>query len=374
MGTVTVTPLENTRKNIKAFVKFAWKIYNGNPHWPAPLIKGRVDFIHNGPYHEVGVIQPFLAYKNGEIAGRIIAHYDNRHNEFYKVKRGCIGFFECIDDKEVSSALFTAAEEWLRQQGMENMEGPINFLIYDASGIMLDAFDSLPALELNYNPPYYLDLYTDYGFEKAADWFAYLFTKEMNIPRVYYRIRERVLASREKDGLVLRDANLKNYAEESLKIFQVFNKAWEENWGHYPLTEDQFKFFAKELKPILRSEFVIIAEYEDEFAGFILTFPDICEAVRRANGRLLPFGIFKMMAAMKQAKRLRTMLMGVLPEYRKKGLEVYFILETIERAKKLGYEASDLSLIVDSNEAMISSLEKLGANKYRSYRIVTKKI
>ncbi|MCP4147228.1 MAG: hypothetical protein GY757_05710 [bacterium] len=374
MNNIKVVPIENTKKNIKTFVKLAWKIYKDNEFWPSPIIADQVKFIHNGPYHEVGVMQPFLAFLDDELVGRIIAHFDKRHNDYFKEKRGCIGFFECIDNKDVSRALFNAAEKWLLDQAMEWVEGPLNFMVYDAPGILMDDYDAVPALQLGYSLPYYPGLYTDFGFEKSVDWNAYLFTKGFEIPKVYYKIRDRVLEAQGKEGLVLRNLNLKEYDSECKHIFKVFNKAWDKNWGHYPLTENQFQFFADELKQVINPELAMIADYGEKTAGFILSYVDVGPALKKANGRLYPFGLIKMFLAARKIKRLKTVLVGVIPEYRKRGLEVYFILETIERALKMKLEEADLSLIVETNSDMIKSLKHLGAKKYKTYRIMKKEV
>jgi hypothetical protein len=169
-----------------------------------------VKFIHIGSYHKVGVIQPFLAYRKDEIAGRIVAHYDNRHNEYFKEKRGCIGFFEPVNDNEVSWALFNAAEQWLKEQGMDEIQGPCNFTLYNTPGVLMNDYSTIPAIELNYNPYYYPALYADYGFEKKLDWYAYKLTTEQRFPKLFYQMWEKVRkdAAEGKKGLVIRDVNM----------------------------------------------------------------------------------------------------------------------------------------------------------------------
>ena len=131
MANIEIESIGLSKKEIKKFVKMPYDLYKGNKGWVAPIIIDQIKFITKGHYHENGVIQPFLAYKDGNLAGRIIAHYDKSYNEFYNDKRGCMGFFECINDKDVSRALFKAAEEWLKKEGMTSLTGPMNFLIYD---------------------------------------------------------------------------------------------------------------------------------------------------------------------------------------------------------------------------------------------------
>ncbi len=375
MPPVIIKPLRSTKPEIKKFVTSAWRFYRGNPYWVPPLIGDQVNLILSGPYHEVGVIQPFLAFCDGEIVGRIIAHYDNRHNEYFGEKRGCVGFFESVNDTAVSRALFGAAEEWLKGKGMSDMQGPFNFTLYDTPGVLMDDYDNIPAVELAYNPSYYPGLYEDYGFRKNIDWFAYKLTVEERFPRLFYKMWEKVkkdLAAH-WDGLVIRELNLKKFDEEKAKIFTIFNEAWGENWGHYPMTEKQMEHTVKELREIVKPEFVLIAEYDGEVAGFILSIPDVNPALQAANGRLFPFGLLKILWGMRSIDRLKTILMGIRPKFRMRGLDAYFYVETAERAKKLGYTMADMSLIVENNHSMNNALVHMGAKIYKTYRFFGKK-
>lgn len=372
MNRIEVVPIKNTKKEIRRFVMFSWKIYEDNPYWVPPLIAQEVDFIHKGTYHDSGIIQPFMAYRDGEPVGRIIAHYDTRYNERFNRKRGCIGFFECIHDKHVSRALFDACQAWLIEQGMNEMYGPLNFTLYDASGLLIDDFENDPALNLAFNPPYYADLLADYGFKKVIDWYAYRFTRYQGFPPVLYKVRERAL--RNKRGIRFRDANVKNFWEESHKMLKVFNKAWEENWGHMPLTEREFDFFAGQLKSVVRPELVIFAEKDGKLVGYILSTPDVNQAIKHANGRLFPFGLIKMLREFRKINRIKIFMMGILPEFRGLGIETYFIIETYERAKKMGYLEADISVIVETNTNMLRMLDKSGAQRYKTFRHFTKSI
>jgi len=376
MSNIQIVPIENNRAYIKNFVTCAWNFYRGNPYWVAPLIGEQVKFIHEGSYHEVGEMQPFLAYRDGAIVGRVIAHIDHRHNEYFKEKRGCIGFFESINDPGVSGGLFEAAEKWLKDKGMTDMQGPYNFTLYDAPGILMDDYENIPPVELAYNPPYYPDLFTDYGFEKKIDWYAYRQTVEERFPKLFYKIWDKVKrdCAEGKDGLVIRDVDLKKFDEEKMKILTVFNEAWSENWGHYPLTEKQWDKFAQELKAVVKPQFVLMAEYHGEIAGFILSIPDPNPALQKANGRLFPFGLLRILIAMRKIYRLKTIVMGVRPKFRMRGLDAYFYVETFERAKKMGYTMADMSLIVENNHAMRNALDHMGARIYKTYRFYSKKI
>ncbi len=376
MSNIKIAPIPNNKSDIKKFVSCAWNFYRDNPYWVPPLIGEQVKFIHAGSYLEVGEMQPFLAYRGDEIVGRVIAHIDHRHNDYFKERRGCVGFFESTNDPEVSRSLFDGAEKWLKEKGMTDMQGPFNFTLYDAPGILMDDYENIPPVELAYNPPYYPGLFIDYGFEKKIDWYAYKQTVEERFPKLFYKMWEKVKKDEaaRKDGLVIRDVNLKKFDEEKLKILTVFNEAWSENWGHYPLTEKQWDKFAQELKTIVKPELVIMAEYNGEIAGFILSIPDANPALQKANGKLFPFGLIKILLAMRKIDRLKTIVMGVRPKFRMRGLDAYFYVETFERAKKFGFAMADMSLIVENNHSMRNALDHMGAKIYKTYRFFNKQI
>lgn len=368
MGKIEVLELTDNKK-IEDFLKFPFQIYKKEDNWVPPLMKEQKEYIFNGNYSKIGKIQPFLAYKEGKLAGRIIAHYNKRYNLEKNERQGMMGFFESVNDFEVSNALFKKAEEWLKKENMESIKGPLNFLIYNPSGVLINGFDKEPALEISYNHPYYQNLFEKFGFQKDSDWHAYEFDVNNKVPECFYRIKENLQRKKE---FSFRDVNLKNYDFELSRIREVFNKAWAENQGHFDLSEEEFSDFANSLRVVIKPELTILAEKQNNLAGFIVSFPDISDGLKKANGYLLPFGAYHVLKDLKNTKKVKTMLMGILPEHRRKGLDGYLILETIERTRKKGYKKADLSLIVDTNEPMKKDLEKLGAKIRRTYRIYKK--
>jgi GNAT superfamily N-acetyltransferase len=374
MSDIEIVALEPTKKNIRAFVMFAWKIYRNYPQWSPPLIHDQVNYILKGPYHDSGFMQAFMAYSGNRPVGRIIAHFDTRHNEYHNEKRGCVGFFECIDDPEVSRKLFAAAEKWLAEQGMQELYGPLNFLMYDASGLLVDRFDEAPALECVYNPPYYEKLFLDYGFTKRIDWYGYRFPANTKIPESLLKIRDRVYAN--KEGITFRPPRLDKlgFIEDALKMLDIFNDAWKGNWGHLPITRNQFLFNANSLRRIVKPELLIIAEHHGKPVGFVLSVPDVNQAIRRANGRLFPLGLVRMLLGLRKINRIKVFMLGVLPEYRRKGLDLVFYLETLERARKIGYLEGDCSVIVETNADIITASEHFGAMRHKTYRHFSKPI
>lgn len=358
-------------KKVREFINFPFQLYSQKDNWTPQLKIDQKSYIFNGPYlnqENVGIMQPFLAYKDGKLAGRIIAHYNQSYNRQKNTKKGLIGFFDSINNTEVSNHLFKNAELWLKAQGMTSMHGPLNYLIYDPSGILIKGFEKPSALEISYNHPYYQKLFEEFGFEKDVDWHAYEFHASNEIPETFYKIKNRV---QESNGFSFRTPKMKDYYEEVKKIRKVFNLAWAENQGHFDLSKEEFNHLAKNLKIVIKPELAILAEKNNELVGFIVSFPDISQGLKKANGKIFP-GAYNILKDLRTTKTLKTMLMGVHPEYRGRGLDAYLILETIDRAKKMGFEKADMSLIVDTNQAMKDDLEKLGAKIRRTYRFYKK--
>ena len=366
MCEIEVRPIPVTKRAIGKFILFAWTIYRDNPHWVPPIISDQVKAITHGVYRETGVLQPFMAYRKGNPVGRVIAHYDNEYNRVSGRKRGCIGFFECLHDREASRALFSACGKWLSEQGMDEMYGPLNFTIYDASGLLMNAYDTESALELAYNPPYYAELFEAYGFQKAIDWYAYRFTADQALPAIAYRVKNKI--DNNARGIRFRNADFKKYWIESERMRTVFNEAWKDNWDHLPLNERQWRRYAREVKQVAKPEFVILAEKDDRVIGYTLTIPDVNQAIKGINGRLFPFGLFKLLWNLRKIDRIKVYHMGVLPEYRNVGIETYLIIEIYERAIRMGYVEADLSLVVETNMKLIGVLDRLGAKRYKTFR------
>jgi len=220
-----------------------------------------------------------------------------------------------------------------------------------------------------YNPPYYLKLLENAGFKKEVDWYAYL--KDTTIPNFMRLINQRVL---KQPGMVIREVNRKNIDSEAEAVKHIFNQAWAENWGNVPFTDDQWHHLVKDLKMIINEKLAFITELNGKPIAFAISLIDANQAVKKANGSLFPFGIIKLLLEMRKIKRVRTTIMGVLKEHRNKGIEIAMVHKTIENGIALGITESDCSLIVETNTAMSTVLEKIGCVKYKTYRVLKKEI
>lgn len=360
------------------FIKFPWEIYKGNDNWVPPLIydvRKNLDTVKN-PFYKHSRIRLFLALDGKTIVGRIAAVVNDNHNKKYNDKVGFFGYFECINSKEVSTALFEAAESWLKENGMDTIRGPINLSVNDEVGLLVDAFDKPAVLLMMYNPPYYEKLITDYGFVKAKELYAYLFgeqhfaANQKSLDKLQ-RVSDIVV---KRDNIKIRKIVLKNLESELMKVMKVYNSAWIENWGSVQMTEEEFKFVASSLKPLVDEDIVYFAEVNGEPVGFSLSLPDYNQIFRDINGKLLPFGWYKILTGRKKINAIRVMIMGIVPEYQRKGIEAVFINNTIKIGTSKGYKDAEISWVLEDNVPMVQTAVNLGAEKYKTYRVYDKQI
>ena len=354
------------------FIKFPWRIYENDPVWVPPLLLERKQFLDRKkhPFYEHGDAALFLARAGGEVVGRIMACHDPKYNALHQSNVGFFGMFESIDDQQVASALLEAAADWLRQLGRDQIMGPIDYSIFDLCGVLIEGFQFPPMVLTAYNPPYYRGLIEGCGFEKEIDLYAWWFSDPTEAAK---RLRRLAGALEKRREITLRQGNLRNLIGESRKLLQIYNEAWKNNWGFIEFTEREFEFMTQELKPILVSELVWVAEVQGEPVGFILCVPDINVALKKINGRLttfgLPIGLAKLLYYKSRIKTVRLVALGVLPKYRRHGIAEMLVLRIIEEAMIKRGLVGECSLILENNRMMNRFLEAIGAEKYKTYRI-----
>ena len=367
----TIDPLN--KGQLKGFIKFHYSIYRNDKNWVAPLM---VDYLERlnpkkNPYfwHSEGKL--FLAYKNGVPAGRLTAHENNQHVNYHKDKVGFFGFFECINDQEVADALFKSAGDWLAQRGLDTLRGPASLSVNgDPVGLLVDGFDSPPVLGMAYNPRYYPTLLENAGFVGAQDLLAYgLDVVKPNEKLV--RIGDRILRD---PKIRLRTPDMKNFMEEVRQLFFLYEEALSKNWGAVPLTPEELEHFSKDLKLGVDPRLTFIAEYEGKPIGLALVFKDMNQATKPAKGRLLPFGIVKILLGQRKVDIVRVAILGVLEEHRHRGFDIAMYSELMKEGIKIGYKRAELSWILESNAMMNKILVHLGMEKYKTYRMYDRQI
>jgi GNAT superfamily N-acetyltransferase len=280
---------------------------------------------------------------------------------------GFFGSFECVPDQTVADALFAAAGAWLKQQGKTVMRGPVNLTTNDVIGLLVDGFGDDPTIMMPYNPPYFAGLFEAAGFTKAKDVFAFTLTTEEYRGRLDHVTARLAGSGRFK----IRPVDLKRWKSELEFVRTCYNEAWANNWGFVPWTDRELDFVAKGLKPLVDPRLAFVGEIDGVPAGFAISVPDANQAIKLANGRLLPFGLLKILWKLKVSKctRIRTIAMGVLPRYRKRGLDAFLVRHLVESAIEMGYGGSEMGWILEDNLPMLSALDHLSARKTKTYRV-----
>ena len=372
---INIIPV-TTKKQRAEFIDFPHDLYLGDPNYVPELFVAQDDLLNPNkhPFYKHSSAQLFLAYKDQKLVGRIAAIWNIPHNSLNNTSDGQFGFFDCINDQEVANTLFDTASSWIKEKGGSRVVGPINLSTNDTCGLLIDGFDLPPVAMMTYNYPYYADLIEQYGFEKQVDLRAYIVsTANANMRSVLLmdKLEERL----KRSGIYLRQLDLKNFASEAEKIKKVYNRAWDKNLGFVPMTDEEFAWVAKDLKMIVDPKYCLLAEKDGELIGFSIGIPNINEVlINIKRGRLLPTGIFKLLFGRKKIKTLRVMMLGVLEEYRKLGIEACLYGRIIKNAKTYGIEGAECSWMLEHNYMMNHAIEQIDGELYKNYRIYQKSV
>ncbi len=369
---VKIVPVTDKRE-LKRFVLYPWQLYRDNPTWVAPIMIGEKDMFNpkKDPFHAHAESQHFLAYREGRLVGRVSAIIDRNYIEFHEEKTGFMGFFEAEDDEETARALFNAAESWIRERKMHKIMCPMNPSTNHIMGVLIDSFDIPPTVQMGYNPPYYQRLYEASGFGKEQDLYCYLMDTSLGLSDKITRVADLVT---KRGGITVRTIDMKDYKAEVERIRDLYNSAWEKNWGFVPWTREEFDWMAADLKLIANPKTVLMAEKDGELVGVCIPLPDINQVLMKMNGRLFPFGLFRLLAGKKKIHALRLAILGVRPDFHNKGIDALLVYEVYTRGEALGYRSAELSWVLESNMVLRNMLEKWGAKHYRTYRVYGKEL
>jgi GNAT superfamily N-acetyltransferase len=376
MSQIIVKPV-TTKKEMQAFIHFPWRVYRSKdshyPNWVPPLLvdeKHTFGRNHNKFFNHADE-QEFLAYKDGELVGRISAMVDWNYVDYQKKKDGFFGFFEALNDVDVALALHKAADDYLKERGMERVLGPVNQSTGHILGCLISAFDIPPVAQMGYNPEYYQGFHEAAGFEKEIDLRSYIMATTLPLSDKIKRVSE---MARKRSGVEIRKADVKNWAHTVDVVREIWNDAWSDNWGFTPWTKEEFAVLAADLKMIMDNDMVLMAYIDGEPAGFAFPFPDVNEIMIKMNGRLLPTGIFKLLSGLKKVKALRIAAFGVKKKFQNKGVDAAFVYDLYTQGQAKGYTGADFSWILETNQRLINMLENWGASHYKTHRIFRKKL
>jgi len=366
----------HSRAERDQFIKFPWRIYKDDPAWVPPLLIERKAFLdrERHPFYKHGDASLFLARDGREIVGRIMASDDPNYNSLHGSNVGCFGLFECIDDVDVARALFGAAGHWLRARGRRDMMGPIDYSTNYVCGLLIEGFEHPPTILTGHNPPYYARLLEACAFEKTKDWYAWWLVPA---PEPIQRLRRIVERRGQKQPVKIRSIDLRNLLAESRRLAAVFNQAWKNNWGFVPFTEAEAEHMAREMRPIIDPRMTLIAEVGDQPAAFVICVPDINVALRHLNGRLtrfgLPIGLLKLLWLRRKIRQVRFVALGVVENYRRAGIAENLVLRVMEEGARRGF-AGELSMTLEDNVLVNRFIEAMGAQRYKTYRIYSRRL
>ena len=360
------------KRDLDTFIKLPWRLYRNEPNWVPPLLFERRRFLNRerNPFFQHADAEFFLAWRDGRAVGRLSAHVDRHFNEFQGNGWGLFGFFECEDDSEAATALLAAAEAWLRARGRDRMVGPMDFTTNDECGVLVEGYDLLPTILTNWHHRYYPALIEGAGLTKAMD--LYMWHLDISDRDRVHRSVWRAADEVAKHGITVRPMRKRDIDREIDRFLEVYNAAWERNWGFVPLTEAEVRHYAKDLKPILDENWAFAAEKDGEMVGAALTLPDYNQVLRHLGGRLLPLGWAKALYYRRQIDRVRVFALGVKREYQHTGIAARFYQLHFDSAARTRQTHGEMGWILETNKSMNRAMVAMGGTIVRRYRVFEK--
>ena len=375
---VVVSRIGRGRSDVSRFLDVPERLYSNDPNWITPLRSDVAKvFSDENPFFRHAEIQLFVAHRGKTDVGRIAAIVDREHNEFHGEKTAFFGFFESENDPETAGLLFDAAALWGRERKMEVLRGPANPSLNDEAGLLVDGFDSPPVFMMTYNPSFYPALVEGAGFRKAKDLLAYWFDVGREPLARLEKMAARVTAR--EPNVVVRPIRKKTLNADLPKIREVYNAAWEKNWGFVPMTPEEMDFMAARLKPLLDEKFAFLGEVRRpdgtlEPIAFLLAMPDFNRAIADTKGRLLPFGWLKFLLAQKKIRTLRVITLGIKRDWRMRGLNAVMFAAGLRASLERGLTGVEVSWLLEDNDLVIRSVKIFGGRLYKTYRMYDRAI
>ncbi len=371
-GKLTVRPVRG-RRDLTRFIRVPFQLHRDQPSWIPPLISERKRFLNRkrNPFFEHAEAEYFLCERDGRPVGRITAQLDRRWDEFQGGNDGMFGFFECENDLGAARALVGAAAEWLRQRGRERALGPMDFTMNDECGLLIEGYEHRPMILQPWHPPYYRELLESQGLVKRMDllmWWIEMgeLTEGTQFHPMIHAAAEQ---AKVEHGVTIRGMRKRDLENEVARFMDIYNKAWGDNWGFVPITQDEVAFQAKNLKPILREEWAMMAERDGKAIGAALTLPDVNQVLEKMGGRLLPIGWLRFLLGGRKIDRVRVFALGVLPEYQHMGAAAALYAAHLDASNATGIPAAETGWILETNEPMNRAMEGMGSHVIKRYRI-----
>lgn len=367
------------RRLLKRFIdvpRYIHREHWPNPQWVPPLELDQKLFF-NPAKHPVWRhlhARLWIANDGRRDIARVSAAIDRDHIAHHEENCGFLGTFECPDDPALARTLCDTAEGWLTAQGMSKVIGPTAMNSNYEWGCMVEGFEREPGIKMPYNPPYYAGLFEACGYTKAKDLYQWGFDVQTPTPPRIAKIADRV---RKRDNISIRPLDLNRWADEVRTAHEIYNDAWEKNWGFIPLDRTEWDHIAAELKLALEPALGLVAEVHGRAVGIALSVKNLNPILKQMDGRLLPFGLFRLLWDLKVKKTVNTgrlVLLGVRPEFRRRGLDVLLMVETHREAKKLGYSFGELGWTLEDNDLINKPIQMFGARRITTYRVFEKSL
>jgi GNAT superfamily N-acetyltransferase len=367
---VEVRPVAS-RRDLKAFIEVPFEVHATSQQWVPPLRLERRLFLSRrmNAYFKHGEAEYFLARRDGRVVGRITAQIDHAFNDFHGNRWGNFGFLEVEDDPEAAQALLDAAALWLQARGCDRMVGPMDFSINEESGVLIEGFEREPMIKQPWHPPYYQRLLEDLGLVKAMDlymWELQITDRAKLLPIITQLAQE----AESKHGVVLRNMSRRHMRKEMDAFAEVYNAAWKDNWGFVPYSKDDLDQYAQEMQLVYAREWFMIAEKDGDTVGMAITVPDVNQALKKMNGRLLPFGWWHFLNKRRIITRVRVGFLGVKPEYQHTGIAAKMYVEHFDQAEaNARIKWGEMGWILEVNDAMNRGMEAMGGRIVKRYRL-----
>ncbi|MDR1483775.1 MAG: GNAT family N-acetyltransferase [Planctomycetaceae bacterium] len=363
----------------KSFLDFPSQVYKNDPYWVPQLrieqsgLVGFSFFGHRDPFYIKNSCQAFIAVEGRRTVGRICAILNRGHIERYNDDVGFFGFFESNDNTDAARLLFDAAGDWLQNNGCKFIRGPINPSLNHTLGLLIDGFDKMPAFMMTYNPKYYENLIEQNGFAKIQDLYAYWGAISM-LPEVNAKLQPICDKIKERTGVILRTVDTKNFQKDVELFLKIYNKSLANTWGFVPMDDAEIKEMAFFLKRMMIPELTTAVEMNGEMIGASFALPDYNPRIKAINGRLFPFGIFRLLRKKEDIKSIRIISTNVLPEYQMMGLGMLLLNAMVPKILENKIIDAEFSWVLESNTFSRGSLEKGGAIRTKTYRVYEKQI
>jgi hypothetical protein len=373
-----VVPVERSRE-LSTFVDVPWRIPDivQHPQWVPPLrmmVRDLLDTKSN-PFYRMAERQLFVAFRDGKPVGRIAAIENRAHNTFHGDRVGFFGFFEAINDVEVAGELGRHAAGWLSSRGLTSMRGPMNPSTNHDCGLLVDGFEQHPHFLTSWNPRYYESMLRSIGLVPVKDLLGYWLPYGDPAYRMPAQLAALAKRAAAKTDLVFRNLEPSRFWREVEICWEIYNSAWEQNWGFVPMSRDEFMYMAKSLRPLLIPQFAFVAEIGGAAAGFMLSTPDFNVIFKRIrNGKLFPIGLVRILLGKSRVRTGRVLALGIKEQFRTGSILPLFMHEAARRAIAYGSPGAEASWVLDDNYAMRRPLEAFGGRVYRKWRIFERPI